>query len=77
MESRLLAPKKNSLIDARNQTFVSLKGTAVSGWQMIKKKLYHIKSQEPSEKIQNIKESLLRRPERQKIVRIQRPCCGS
>lgn len=43
-EGRLLAPKKNSLIDVRNQTYyVSPKGTAVSGWQVIKKKLYHVK----------------------------------
>ena len=44
MEGRLLTPKKNSLIDVRNQTYyVSPKGTAVSGWQVIKKKLYHVK----------------------------------
>lgn len=41
---RLLVPKKNSLIDVGNKTFyVSPKGTALSGWQIIKEKLYYVK----------------------------------
>lgn len=44
LNGKLLTPKKNSLINIGNKIFyVSPEGTAVSGWQIIKKKLYSVK----------------------------------
>lgn len=44
MNGKLLTPKKNSLIDVGENTYyVSPKGTAISGWQVVGKKLYSVK----------------------------------
>lgn len=41
---KLLTPKKNSLIGVgKNTYYVSPKGTAINGWQIIGKKLYSVK----------------------------------
>lgn len=70
---KLLTPKKNSLIGVgKNTYYVSPKGTAISGWQIIGKKLYSVKKSGAVRKNVKYKGITFTKTGAAKIVRIRR-----